>query len=429
LVMMVGYGAAYSFAAFADDLETAFHTSYASVSAVYGICGFTAFTASAITGPLADRVGPRPLGITGMLMVGLGLITASTAKGMVEIYLCYGLIIGLGIAFSYVPAVAAVQRWFVISRGLASGIAASGIGFGTALVPPATELLSTLGDWRFAFLVSGLAAVFVGVAGALMLSSSPESCGLLPDGLMVSEGDTAAAPQLDGQQTREALRTPRFWLLYGGTLAVSIPVSLPFAHLVRAGQHAGLAHAGSLALLSVIGVSSIAGRFVLGAAADVVGRIETFIGCCLGIAVMILLWAVANTSALFIAFAIGFGVTYGGFVALLPAYTTDRFGRRSAAGIIGILYTGRGLALLSGAPLLSLLVDRMGGYGEPLGLAAVLGALGTAMIGFASTEKCWPRKALEPPEMTPPVHLEQLPPRRRSPAVAAGHQASSFGRR
>src|SRR6185437_14414040 len=122
----------------------------------------------------------------------------------------------------------------------------------------------------------------------------------------------------------------RFWLLYCGTFAISIPVSLPFAHLVRTGQDAGLAHLGSLALLSVIGVSSIGGRFVLGAAADVVGRRITFIVSCLGISGMILLWAVANTTALFIAFAIGFGVTYGGFVALLPAYTVDRFGRRCA---------------------------------------------------------------------------------------------------
>lgn len=136
LVMMAGYGAAYSYAAFADDLEVAFGASRASVSLVYGLCGFTAFTISAVSGPVADRIGPRPLAAAGMALVAFGLLAAATARMPAEIYLCYGLLIGLGIGFAYVPAVAAVQRWFVAWRGLASGIAAAGIGVGTALCRP-----------------------------------------------------------------------------------------------------------------------------------------------------------------------------------------------------------------------------------------------------------------------------------------------------
>jgi MFS family permease len=83
------------------------------------------------------------------------------------------------------------------------------------------------------------------------------------------------------------------------------------------------------------------------------------------------------------AFAVAFGAAYGGFVALLPAFTTDRFGRRSAAGVIGVLYTGRGVALLLAAPLLALLVERSGGYAAPLGAAAVLGAVGVVLVALA----------------------------------------------
>ena len=384
VVMMVGYGAAYSFAAFADEIGAAFGASRASVSVVYALCGSTAFAVSAVTGPAADRIGPRPLAAAGMALVGLGLITAATARTLAEIYLCYGLIIGLGIGFAYVPAVAAVQRWFVQWRGLASGIAAAGIGFGTALVPPAAGAFATFGDWRTAFVVAGSLAAVTGVAGAMLLSSSPESRGLLPDGEAPAAPRAAPpAPVLEGPDTAQALRTRSFRLLYAGTLLVSVPVSLPFAHLAHAAQDAGLPRTEALALLSLLGIGSIAGRFVLGALADEIGRRATFLGCCAAVVAATLVWALADSHALFMAFAVGFGAAYGGFVALLPAFTTDRFGRRGAAGVIGVLYTGRGVALLLAAPLHALLVEHSGGYGVPLGAAAMLGAAGLVLVALA----------------------------------------------
>ncbi len=145
LVLMAGYGAAYSYAAFAAELKAAFGASRTSVSMVYAICGCAAFAVSAVSGPLADRIGPRPLAAAGMGLVAVGLLTAAAARTLLEIYLCYGLVIGLGIGFAYVPATAAVLRWFVAWRGLASGMAAAGIGVGTALVPPAAWAAAALG--------------------------------------------------------------------------------------------------------------------------------------------------------------------------------------------------------------------------------------------------------------------------------------------
>lgn len=385
LVLMVGYGAAYSFAAFAEELARSFGSSRASVSLIYAICGFTAFTASAVTGPLSDTVGPRPLAAGGMVLVSLGLLTSATAQSMMEVYLCYGLLVGLGIGFAYVPAVAAVQRWFVAGRGLASGIAAAGIGFGTALVPPMAGGLALLGDWRVAFLVSGLLAALVGLGGAMLLASSPESRGLTPDG----QGPAArpapmAGARLEGPELKAVLRMRGYWLLYAGTLLVSVPVSLPFAHLAHSAEAAGLAATDALSLLSLLGIASIAGRFLLGALADEVGRDVTFLACCTGVAALTLLWAAAASPVAMTVFAIGFGVTYGGFVALLPAFVTDAFGRRAAAGAIGVLYTGRGAALLLSAPALAEAADAFDGYGLPLVMVGGLGAIGVFLASRAS---------------------------------------------
>ncbi len=387
VVQLVGYGAAYSFAAFAEDLERAFGASRTSVSAVYAICGFTAFAVSAVAGPLADRIGPRPLAAAGMLLVAFGLATAATARSLAEIYLCYGLIIGLGIGFAYVPAVAVVQRWFVAWRGLASGMAASGIGFGTALVPPAVDALAAGAGWRAAFVLCAIAAAVLGVAGALLLVSSPESRGLAPDGgtahpIAMHPG----AMHPGGQSLREVLRRRSFWLLYTGAMLVSVPASLPIAHLARAAADSGLPRTEAMGLLSLLGIASIAGRLVLGALADIVGRAATFIGSCAAVAGLTLLWAIADGTRMFTLFAIGFGIAYGGFVALLPSFTTDLHGRRCAASAIGVLFTGRAMALLLAAPLVALMVERTGGYTAGLSLAALLGALGTALVARARAQ-------------------------------------------
>jgi MFS family permease len=75
----------------------------------------------------------------------------------------YGLGIGLGVGCSYVPAVSTVPHWFARRRGFASGIASSGIGFGTLIVPPLASLLITHVGWRETYLILGVLAVIAGV--------------------------------------------------------------------------------------------------------------------------------------------------------------------------------------------------------------------------------------------------------------------------
>src|SRR5580658_8300495 len=117
-VTFVGFGSAYTFSAFVGSLQRDFAASRGSVSLVFSLAGFLYFSLGVITGPLADRWGSRRLAVTGMILVGAGLMMASTARSLAGVYLGYGLGVGLGVGCSYVPAVGAVQRWFVKHRGL-----------------------------------------------------------------------------------------------------------------------------------------------------------------------------------------------------------------------------------------------------------------------------------------------------------------------
>lgn len=379
LVLMVGYGAAYSFAAFAAPLAAEFGVSHAQTSLVYALSSGIALLLSAVSGRIADRHGSRRPAVAGMLLVALGLLLAAAAQSFPQLLLCYGLLIGCGIGLAYVPALAAVQRWFDRRRGLASGIAAAGIGLGTALVPPMAQLLMALGGgWRLAFLVSGLGAAACGVAGALLLARSPESRGLAPEpGPHAGEPEAAPpAPLLP-----PAARGRDFVLLYLGCMLVSLPIGLPFAHLPAFA--AGVLHlppAETLHLLALIGVASMLGRFLLGALADRIGRGRTFLGCCLGLSLATAAWAMAHSMAGLRGFAIVFGATYGGFVALLPAFVADLYGRAVAGTMIGLLYTSRGIALLLAPPLVALAAHAAAGAAMPVAGAAVLGLLGTLLI-------------------------------------------------
>jgi OFA family oxalate/formate antiporter-like MFS transporter len=367
IVTMVGYGAIYSYAAFAEEIAVAFGAQRGAVALVYALSGGSCFFVSALTGPLADRIGARVLAAAGMLLVGLGLMVAATARSLVEVYVGYGLLIGLGTGCAYVPALAAVQRWFTAARGLASGLAVSGIGIGTALVPPLAEALAVLGDWRAAFLACGALAAAVGFVGAMLLRPPP--------GLDAQEAAEPAPPAAPC-----AVLGRDFALAYAGTLLASLPAVLPHALLVATARDLGLARAEAVSLLGLIGLGTIAGRFLLAALADVVGRRAVFLACTAGMAASVLVWAVARDLAVLQGFALGFGALQGGFVALLPAFVADGFGARSVGGVLGLLYTSRGIALLAAPPALAFGIALAAGHALPLVATAALGLAGTALL-------------------------------------------------
>jgi MFS family permease len=365
LVTMVGFGAVYSYAAFAEEIGATFGSSRTSVSIVYALSGGTCFLVSALTGPLADRIGARVLAVMGMLLVGLGFLVAAAATSLVEVYIGYGVLIGLGCGFAYVPAIAAVQRWFNVHRGLASGIAVSGIGIGTALVPLAAGAFSRVGDWRATFVACGALTALIGVSGALLLAPAPEKHEAAP-----SPRPTPPASVLSRD----------FGLAYAGTLLVSLPSVLPHAMLVSTARDMGLDRHEAMALLGLIGIGTIIGRFLLAALADAVGRRVVFLLCCGGMTAAMLLWAVADDKAALQAFALGFGALQGGFVALLPAFVADSFGARSLGGVLGVLYTSRGIALLAAPPLLALGIAHLADHALPILAGALLGVAGTVLL-------------------------------------------------
>jgi OFA family oxalate/formate antiporter-like MFS transporter len=285
---LLGFGSAYTFSAFIEPLEHAFHASRGSASLVFSLAGFLYFALGIVSGPLADRWGSRRIAALGMLVAGIGMVLAGFASSLTGVYLAYGLGIGLGVGLSYVPAIGAVQRWFVRRRGLASGLAVSGIGVGTLVMPPlASSLIAALG-WRHAYMVLGLLVAIPGCALALLITNDPHAHGLAPDGDPVDM--EAHHAQKHGVSIATAVTSWRFVGLYLACLIGSFGLFVPFVHLVPYAQDHGIAPSSAVLLLGMIGIGSTLGRFAPGRLADQMGRLLGVLAMFIGIGLSMVMW-------------------------------------------------------------------------------------------------------------------------------------------
>ena len=362
------FGVSYSFAAFFEPLSGAFEAQRADVSLVFGLSGGVYFVFGAGAGMLADRYGPRAVTCSGMLLIAAGLVLCSFAGSMTTVYAAYGVGVGLGIALVYTPSIACVQPWFSQRRGLAAGLASAGIGAGTVAVPLiAAALIATL-QWRDALRVLAAGVLVLGLASAWLLRRAP---------VPRSSGGAGAS----GSTLAEALHDRRFWWLYASVLLAAPTMFVPFAHVSAAARDLAVGDARAVGLVGIIGIGSLVGRFVIGALADRLGRALTLTLMQASMGLSYLLWGSAAGYAGLAAFALWFGLSYGGIVSLLPAICMDLFGARAVAGIIGTLYTAAALGNLFGPVLAGAVFDRFGNYLPVMWACIGLSALAVAASG------------------------------------------------
>ncbi len=368
------FGVAYSFSAFFRSLQGEFGASRAEVSLVFSLCGFVYMGLGPLTGSIADRVGPRWLVITGFVLLAGGLVAASNASSIRVLYLAYGLGVGFGVGCIYVPAIGAVQPWFIRRRALASGLASSGIGVGTVVLPLLAVALIDLSGWRRAFEILGWSVLLIGISAGFLLDNAPAKRGLAPDG-DTGSGGTKPAQAPRGVTLREAIRTRAFWMLYLGCGAFSIGLFIPFVHLAPYARDHGLSEQTGVMLMGLIGAGSIAGRFSLAGIGDRIGRRGLLVAVYAVSCVCFLIWLASSHVIALATFALVFGTAYGVFVAVQPPLAMDFFGARNVSGIIGAIYTSAALAMLVGPPLAGLAFDLTRSYTLPIAISAALMAM------------------------------------------------------
>jgi MFS family permease len=359
--MFTVFGVVYSFGVFFEPMAHEFGAGNGMTAVIFALTAFSFFLLGAVTGSVADRVGPRRVVLVGSVAMGGGLILTAAVPTIGLGYVTYGLGVGLGTACGYVPMVAAVGGWFERRRALATGIAVSGIGVGTLAVPPMAALLVGQLGWRRTYVVFGLASLLLLAACGLVVQRPPP---------VVAKTSRRLA---------RSLRTREFARLYCSGLLSSFALFLALVHIVPYAIKMGSTQVVAAGLISVIGVGSAAGRLAFGAVADRIGAVRAFQLSVAILAVSYAVWYLAPGYPALVGFGLMLGLGYGGWVALSPSVMADLFGPEGLGGTLGALYTSAGVGALLGPPFAGFLVDATGSY-RPAILTAIGLAVGAAVL-------------------------------------------------
>jgi OFA family oxalate/formate antiporter-like MFS transporter len=336
------------------------------------------------------RVGPRALAVAGGLTLGIGYGIASIGGGsnFWIVLLGIGFIGGAGIGLAYVVPIAVGMRWFPDHKGMITGLAVAGFGFG------ALGWIKMAGSWGGLIENIGLGSTFriYGVAfaalillGSIWMRMPPE--GWLPEGFTPPD---AAGMGGEDFTSREMLRTPQFHLISltfavsagAGLMAIGLMKLYPVEALTDAGVDAVEASAiAGTAMAVFFSLANGIGRIVWGTLSDLLGRKRSVVTMVAtqGLFLAAFIPMASNEYTLYLAAAL-IGFNFGGNFALFPAITADEFGNAS----VGLNYPWVFIAYGAGGIVFPILGGRLGDLGNfPLAFAICAGACVVGAIAAA----------------------------------------------
>ena len=389
--MFFAYGNTYSFGVFFPALSASFGADRAETALVFSIVGGLYSTLGIISGPAADRLGTRPVCLFGIVALGIGLIYASTATALWQVYLGFGLGLAFGMGFIFAPANAGLQRWFTKKRGLASGIASTGIGVSILVLPPVSAALIEWQNWRVAMQIIGVSALIIGSLAALMMGDPIDTKGGSASVVGATDNQIDVKTYYD---LKAAFLSRGFLMLFFSSMICSIGFFIPFVHLVPYAIDQGFGETNGVYLLMVIGISSLTGRILLTAASDHLGRRNSMIAMYFTMALSFLLWYVAGNMTELTMFAVFYGLGSGGYVAMIAPLIAEYFGTEKIGSILGCFMPNIALGGFFGPYLTGYAYDLWGSYDIPFIVALVCG-LAAAVLALLMPAKAYEAVAFQ----------------------------------
>ena len=307
-----------------------------------------------IVGMFVDRVGVRRMALSGLFGLAIALVLASrSSEELWMIYLSYSLMAILGAGTIPVTWTRAITATFFQQRGLALGIMLSGTGICAIVIPQYTVWLVEEFGWRVAYL--GLAALPLLFAGPLVF--------LFFHPVLIDSEETEENAEMEtGLTLAEAIAGYRFWLLLLSIFLVYTAMSGIVPNLIPSLTDQGVEPQKAATVISVFGVSVIAGRLIVGYLVDHYWAP--------GVAAIAILLSVAGSLILLVEPVYVMACVAGGLLGfaagaeldLMSFLAAKYFGLLHYSKIYSWLYAA--LAMASGiAPsLFALVYDKTGSY-------------------------------------------------------------------
>ncbi|WP_458190207.1 MFS transporter [Haladaptatus sp. NG-WS-4] len=386
LASFVVFGMTYSFSVFADAMMTSFEASRARISLVFGIHTFILYVSAVVVGGLVDTVGPRRMLLIGGGLLSAGLVGASQSGTLPALMFSYGVFAALGLSIVYVIAYATVPRWFGRRRGLANGLATSGLGIGLLTISPAASTLIQAFGWRttYTILAVGLAAIVAVVVFVFADEPTDVEADLSVE--FPNRQPTRGSVDLQTQFWRawSIVQRPAFLLVLLGWICVYATLYVVMGHLVLYVTDAGMDRWVGVWAIASIGISTSVARLGLGFMSDRVGRVRLFVACSAVMGATTLLLAVAVTPLAVFAITIAFGLGYGGNGALLSPLVADLFGTAELNTLYGVMSLAFAISGLLAPPAGGAVRDVLGTYVPVFVGVGILGLAGAGCVAAGS---------------------------------------------
>jgi OFA family oxalate/formate antiporter-like MFS transporter len=389
-VVMMTIGTIYSWAIFTQPLLVGFRWDVTATTWAYAMANFClAAIGTAIGGFWQDRVGPRRVAVTGVLLWSGGNIAAGLGTpvcGALWLYLSYGVIGGVGAGMVYISSVSMVTKWFPDRRGLAGGLVAGGFGLGaffynqvvprltafhTASLHAGEEIVtkailmtpSDIAAVMHVFVGSGGIYLLVGLLGASFYRNPPP---------LIARENCFASPHANrGLRPSQVIRTPQFYLLWLQLFANVIVGVTIISNAVFILQDLTRLSMESIApLFGIISLFNVAGRVFWGAVSDRIGCRASFAAMFAIQAGILLLLTDMHDLPMALA---GFGAILlccGGGFGVMPSYNVEYFGTRFLGLNYALILSAWGAAGLVGPVLVARAKDLSGSFVGMLPLTA-----------------------------------------------------------
>jgi len=357
----VMWGTLYSFGVFFKPMLTEFGWTRAATSAAYSFCILLSAFLSIIMGRLTDRFGPRLVIRICGFSLGLGYLLMSQINAVWQLYVLYGVMVGIGISGAYAPLLATVGRWFIKRRGMMTGIASAGGAVGAMTIPPIVGWLISVYDWRTSYIITGIVALLLVVLAAQFLKRDPSQIGVLPYG-GEQTSENGAELQASSFSVHEAMHTRQFWLLCAVFTCNLLPLSAMVVHVVVHAIGLGVLPTSAANIMAFMGIGGIVGRITLTSAADKVGnKLAMIIGFILMAVTFIWLMAAKEVWMLYL-FGFVFGFASHSLIALIALSTVELFGLGSLGVLLGAVNSGGAIGEGIGPVLAGGIFDITGSY-------------------------------------------------------------------
>ncbi|MFN0006078.1 MAG: MFS transporter [Burkholderiaceae bacterium] len=356
-IMMITMGSRQTLGLFLGPLNTSTGLGIATISLAMAIGQFVWGAVQPISGALADRYGPRPVLIGGLLILAAGSALTPLMDTGFGLMISIGLMAAMGsgsCSFSVLIGVAS-QRIPAQSRGSVSGFINAGGSLGQFVFAPITQKLIQALGWMGAMWSLALITLM-----AIPLAN--KLTGIQAQDQVHAQKDLGLA-----QAVKDALKDPSYIFLHMGFFTCGFHIAFLITHLPTEVGLCGLPASVASWSLAIIGLTNIVGSIMAG---SFVGKYRSKVVLSLMYAsrsVLIAVYVLApKTDLTFYLFAAGLGLTW---LATVPPTAT----------LVGKLFGVRYLGTLFGLTLLS---HQIGGF-----LGAYLGGL--AIIEFGDYQWMW----------------------------------------